>query len=143
MQLAYVTDYPSLAGIYWLMRRCDFPLVPTDFPTAYAALAATRNYVVKRKGKVVVWVGYHNFTDESCEIDVCVTPELRRKWLTKAMAREIISKPLLTYGVKEVRIRTANDKLRADVLRYGFKQGYSGAGECVFTHNDYTKRFGV
>lgn len=140
--MQYVNDYATLQEVYSLLQRCDFPLVPTDWPTAYSALKDTRSYVVKRDGKVVVWIGYHSFTDKMCDLDICVAPEVRGVWATKGLIRDVVSKPLLDYGLEAVRIEAYNPEWRSRLLQEGFSEGYSGPSECIFTHADYEKRFG-
>lgn len=140
--MEYVDDYASLKEVYGLLQRCEFPFVPTDWPTAYSALKNTRNYVVRRNGRIAVWIGYHTFTDDQCDLDICVAPEYRGKWATNGLLKEIVSKPLLDYGLKTIRIDVYNKEWRDRLLQEGFRDGYSKPSECIFTHADYAKRFG-
>ncbi len=138
----YAEDYATLQEVYDLMQRGGFPFVPHDWPTAYAALKLARNYVIKEDGKVVVWVGYHTFTDKQCDLDICVAPEYRKEWLTKGLFKDIVSKPLLDYQLDVVSCKCNDDRFYRSLLRLGFAEGYSEAGECVFTHKEYARKFG-
>ena len=142
MRLTYAQDDATLREVYNLLQRCAFPWLPNDWETAYGALQKCQNYIGRQDGKVVLWVCYHTFSDTQCDLDICVVPELKRKWLTKGLFRDIVSKPLLNYGLKLVSCKCYDDAFYRSLLRLGFSEGYSGPSECVFTHKEFKQKFG-
>lgn len=82
---AHQSDYK---GIVSLLRDVRFPNLPDD-GSAECVLDTARNFILRKDGEIIGWVGIHSFWNKSCYLDIAIKKNYRGKWLTKGLLKDL------------------------------------------------------